>query len=141
MDLEFKPRRVRTRNSYLISLFTVFKEEIVMQTFKNQAAQGDCLITRVATIPEGFVIDSQKDSNYVVAHSETGHNHVMESKDIDFYTSANDPLMIYLVVNKATPVRHLRSFDTHEPLSVPPGIFRINRQRESIPEGFRKAQD
>ena len=112
-----------------------------MKTFVNQAAQGDCLFTRVDDIPAGFVCETVVEPDYVVAHSETGHNHVMASKDIDFYTAANDPLCMYIVVKNETPVRHLRSFDTHSPIMVPPGKYRINRQRESIPEGFRKAQD
>lgn len=112
-----------------------------MLTFERQAAQGDLLITKVDKIPEGFMKEEVASADYTVAHSETGHNHVMASKDIDFFTAANDPLCLYIVVKNETPVRHLRDFHTHKPIMVPPGTYRINRQRESIPEGFRKAQD
>jgi hypothetical protein len=45
------------------------------------------------------------------------------------------------VVNKDTELKHLRSFDTHESLSIPEGLYRINRQREYTPEGYRRAAD
>lgn len=38
-------------------------------------------------------------------------------------------------------VKHLRGFDTHEPLFLPPGNYQIRRQREYIAEGFRHAAD
>lgn len=110
-------------------------------TFKNQAAQGDCLITRVNKIPSGFLKIDVKEDEYAVAHSETGHHHVMKKADVDFFEAANDPLVLYLVVNNETTLRHLRNFDTHAPITVDKGIYRINRQREYVPEGWRRAAD
>lgn len=112
-----------------------------MITFNKQCAQGDLLITRIDEIPSSATIDKTDGDDYVVAHSETGHNHVMAKKDVDFFTAANDPFVLYMVVKNETPVRHLRSFDTHKTINVPPGKYRINRQREYIPEGFRRAAD
>ena len=111
-----------------------------MITFQKQAAQGDLLITKIDSLPENL-IKAESDGDYTVAHSETGHNHVMSSDDVDFYTSANDNFVLYAVVNKQTELRHLRSFDTHKTITVSPGIYRINRQREYTPEGFRRAAD
>lgn len=109
-------------------------------TFKKQAAQGDLLITKIDDIPAN-AIKSESTGDYIVAHSETGHNHVMSNKSVDFFTAANDPFVLFLDVKSETPIRHLRSFDTHKTINVPPGMYRINRQREYTPEGFRKAQD
>lgn len=111
-----------------------------MITFENQAAQGDLLITRIDDIPNSAILDNVK-GDYIVAHSETGHNHVMAAQHCDFYKAANDPFVLFLVVHNETPIRHLRSFDTHKTINVPPGKYRINRQREYIPEGFRRAAD
>jgi hypothetical protein len=110
-------------------------------TFKNQAAQGDCLITRAECVPEHFVQIDVKENDYAVAHSETGHHHVMSKQHVDFFEAANDPLMLYIVVKEPTVLRHLRSFDTHAPITVDKGIYRINRQREYTPEGWRRAAD
>lgn len=112
-----------------------------MITFEKQAAQGDLLITKIDEIPSDAVIDNNSQQDYIVAHSETGHNHVMSTADCDFYKAANDDFVLYLVVKNETPIRHLRSFDTHKTINVPPGKYRINRQREYIPEGFRRAAD
>jgi hypothetical protein len=38
-------------------------------------------------------------------------------------------------------VEHLRSFDTHESISIGPGNYEIRRQRENAPEGWRRAAD
>lgn len=112
-----------------------------MKTFTNQAAQGDLLITRVDAIPQGLEPMKAEHGDYVVAHSETGHHHVLPEGDVNVFQAANDDFVLYLVVNNETELKHLRSFDTHESLKVPPGMYRINRQREYTPEGFRRAAD
>ena len=38
-------------------------------------------------------------------------------------------------------LEHLRTFDTHETLAIPPGVYELRRQREAVPEGWRRAQD
>lgn len=123
-------------------------------TFENQAAQGDCLITRVDSIPANAVRVDAVNGEHVVAHSETGHNHVVAEENVEFYNvpvgdtdvdAANDgkfsELVSYLRVKKPTALRHLRSFDTHAPIVIKEGDYRINRQREYTPEGFRRAAD
>lgn len=112
-----------------------------MVTFTKQCAQGDLLMTKIDVMPKNVTKDLNNDDDYTVAHSETGHNHVMSAKNTDFYIAANDPFVIYADVKKVTELRHLRSFDTHKTITVNPGLYRINRQREYIAEGFRRAQD
>lgn len=111
-----------------------------MKTFTKQAAQGDLLITRINELPEG-ILQSDFKGDYVVAHSETGHHHVMNTDHAQFYTSANDEFALWVVVSEPTELKHNRSHDTHESLRVDPGVYRINRQREYTPEGFRRAAD
>jgi hypothetical protein len=117
-------------------------------TFKNCAAQGDLLITRVQEIPEDAVLQTPEDEGvYIVAHSETGHHHVIESDPVEYFwaKSSNDEdfegQVAYLRVNEPVTLRHLRSFDTHAPIQISPGIFRLNQQREYTPEGLRRAVD
>ena len=117
-----------------------------MKTFKNQAAQGDLLIRRIDSIPaEAKPVQAEK-GNYIVAHSETGHHHVIaERQNVTLYAS-NDPMVSYLQVVEATDatetvLEHLRSFDTHEAISIPPGNYEMRRQREYTPEGWRRVAD
>lgn len=117
-----------------------------MRTFKTQAAQGDCLIRRIAALPAGLKKMPTEGGNYIVAHSETGHHHVIADRtNVTVYTS-DDPMISYLEVIEATDeaealLEHLRTFDTHETLAIPPGVYELRRQREAVPEGWRRAQD
>lgn len=112
-----------------------------MKTFEQCAAQGDVMFTRVDSLPEGLVEFDPVNGEVIVAHSETGHNHVMKSEGVKMYQSANDNFTAYLVVNNDTPLIHMRGHDTHEALMFKQGIYRVKRQREYTPEGWRKAQD
>lgn len=115
-----------------------------MRTFTNQAAQGDCLLRRIASIPAAATLQAAENGVHVVAHSETGHNHVIDAdpENVKFYADPDDGLKAYLEV-LATDVQlnHLRAHDTHETISIPPGKYEIRRQREYQPEGFRRAAD
>lgn len=113
-----------------------------MKTFENQAAQGDMLISRIGSLPLDAKEIAAEAGFYVLAHSETGHNHVVkEAQDVQFFQHANDNFIAYLVVNNTAVVEHMRSFDTHESIRFNPGIYEIRRQREYTPEGFRRALD
>ena len=115
-------------------------------TFKNFAAQGDAMLRRVKALPSGLKAAQPENGVYVVAHSETGHNHVVDAAPNVRVYDTEDPLLSYLEVIEATDametlLRHLRSFDTHETIRVSPGIYEIRRQREWSPEGWRRAAD
>ncbi|RVU38426.1 hypothetical protein EOI86_03835 [Hwanghaeella grinnelliae] len=112
-----------------------------MQTFKSQAAQGDFLITRVAALPKRAEPVYEKDGVAILAHSETGHHHVIDAKAATLYRLPEAIYEAFLVVEKAAVIEHRRTWDTHEALKVDPGIYRINRQREYVPEGYRLASD
>lgn len=117
-----------------------------MKTFTKMAAQGDFLIMRVDSIPTNVEpIQANNKNHIVVAHSETGHDHVMVADRVQAYKPAGvkevDLYEMFLSVKAPTEINHLRSFDTHETLLVPPGNYRVRRQREYVAEGFRRAQD
>lgn len=117
-----------------------------MKTFKNCAAQGDLLIRRINALPAASEEVEAVEGQYVVAHSETGHNHVIDATPAVNWYSCENPLISYLAVVEATDaaeclLRHLREFDTHETISISPGIYEIRRQREYTPEGWRRVED
>ena len=115
-------------------------------TFKNCAAQGDLMIRRINKLPDNATPMASEKGVFVVAHSETGHNHVIaERPNVKLYTTG-DPMISYLEVIEATDasetlIEHLRSYDTHEAISIPNGVFEIRRQREYTPEGWRRVED
>jgi len=112
-----------------------------MRTFKNICAQGDVYIRRIDSLPQNAVEVAPENGHLIVAHSETGHNHVMEASKAKMYTLPDSIMDCLLVVEESTVLEHLRSFDTHEPILFEPGVYHVRRQREYTSEGWRKVQD
>ena len=94
-----------------------------MKTFTNMAAQGDFIIFRVDTIPENLE-KIQPDQGYLtIAHSETGHDHVMlaerttaykdrmtsDDKLFELFLSVEAPTEIYtLSLHDALPISYVK---------------------------------
>lgn len=112
-----------------------------MKTFIKAAAQGDVYIVRVDALPGGLIRVDPENGNIIVAHSETGHNHVMDADRVEMYRLPDEIYECFLVVKDPTELKHLRAWDTHESLLHEPGIYRVRRQREYTPEGWRRAAD
>ncbi len=114
-----------------------------MKTFDKQAAQGDMLITKIAKLPKGLTEAKLEKGKYILAHSETGHHHVVRKQEgVTFFSNDDNPFLAYLVVdNTKCLVEHERSFHTHEGIEIGDGVYEIRRQREYTPEGFRRAID
>ena len=109
----------------------------------KQVRQGDCLLTRVDSIPESAKRASPENGRFIVAHSETGHHHVVaERPGVELFNTEN-PLVSYLRVieQTETTLEHLRSFDTHEAYLLKGGCYEIRRQQEFTPAGWRRVQD
>lgn len=100
--------------------------------------QGDIAIHRVDAVPADAV-DTKSD---VVAHSETGHHHVATQAKV---FAAPDGMTLYMqAAGQSIDLLHKRSYDTHETirmLTKPGDVFRVRRQREYTPEGFRRVED
>lgn len=112
-----------------------------MKTFNISAAQGDVYFQKVAKLPEGLRQIKSKNGRVLVTHSETGHNHEMDARYVTMYEDGNNPLVAYLYVEQPTELLHLRSYDTHTPIFFDPGVYEVRRQREYVPEGFRRVED
>lgn len=103
------------------------------------AAQGDVLFIRVATLPEGAT-ETKEGREHVIAHSETGHDHVARAEQIRLYGVA-DPMICYLSSETEMEVIHQRPFDTHAPIILGAGIWQVRRQREATLEGWKRVED
>lgn len=124
----------------------LIKERNNMKTFNKCAAQGDVMFLRVDSLPSNIKEVKPDHGNFILAHSETGHHHIMEARANVKVFSTDNPLVSYLQIVEATEetenfIEHLRSFDTHEPISFKVGIYKVINQRESAPEGWRRAAD
>jgi hypothetical protein len=114
-----------------------------MKIINKIAAQGDVMFKRVDKLPEGLIEAQAENGKYIVAHSETGHCHVIEkSKNVQLLIDKTNEFIAYLNVQEGDAVlEHERSFDTHESIKFEPGIYQVRRQREYTPQGYRRAQD
>jgi len=114
-----------------------------MKTIDSIGAQGDVMFIRVKEVPGNYKEVKPDCGKYVVAHSETGHHHQIDADGrVTMLVDAQDPFTCYLRVEGFNAeVVHNRSFDTHETIALPPGLWQVRRQREYIPEGFRRVED
>ena len=112
-----------------------------MKTFENICAQGDMLIIRIDRLPEGLQKVEPENGRHILAHSETGHHHVMLAERVEVYQKPGDLMSLFVVVNQPVPLEHLRAYDTHEPIMFGEGVYHVRRQREYTPEGFRRVED
>jgi hypothetical protein len=103
--------------------------------------QGDLMIRRIAAIPATARRAEPTDGHHILAHSETGHHHVIGSRSAQKLIDATNDLIAYLDVASPDVIKHLRDFDTHEPILLTPGTYEIRRQREYVAEGFRRVED
>jgi hypothetical protein len=109
--------------------------------------QGDVCFKRVKGIPKGEETreGEKKDGAFVVAHSETGHDHVISPESHARLLETKDPFVAYLVAEGAyADCVHQRSFDTHETIRLegkPGSVWMVIREREMGPEGWVRAQD
>lgn len=104
-------------------------------------AQGDMLIIPIASLPANMKAARPEGAHFILAHSETGHHHVIERSKAEVYEAADDSFIAYVKALAPADVTHQRPFDTHETVRLSPGLYEIRRQREYVAEGFRKAQD
>lgn len=112
-----------------------------MKTVSRIAAQGDVTFVRVDKLPEGLTLKSDG-ARAIVAHSETGHHHVAVAERVRLY-GAEDPMVCYLVneTGRYADIVHDRPFDTHETLRLDGPVWKIVRQREATPEGWKRVED
>ena len=105
--------------------------------------QGDLMIRRIDAPPSNsdLALVAPEAGNLVIAHSETGHHHVVEERAARLLIDKTNAFIGYLEVLSPTELRHLRDFDTHEPYALQPGWHEVRRQREATPDGWRRASD
>lgn len=103
--------------------------------------QGDLMIRRIDTIPTMALPSAPENGKHILAHSETGHHHVIESRAANRFIDQTNEFIAWLEVADDTVLEHLRGFDTHEPLMIPPGKYEVRTAREYTPEGWRHSAD
>lgn len=101
--------------------------------------QGDVLIVRVAELPKKLQEIEREGGRIVLAHGEaTGHAHAIKDKHVALFRDPN-LAAIFMHVSGDAPVA--LEHDEHDTIEVPPGNYRVIRQREYSPEAIRNVAD
>lgn len=117
------------------------KSDEQKKTFVNQAAQGDVLFIRIDEIPKN-VKKVTKPGPIIVAHSETGHHHTIESPCATLFEDPKDPFTCYLrVAGEPVEIVHHRPWDTHDSIVIQPGNYIARRPREQALGIVRMVRD
>lgn len=114
----------------------------------RQFRQGDVFIERIAEIP-AKAVKQKKSGTIILAHgTATGHHHTLTTTaPVKWFkegeiasTSAKTSGLageVYVSLPKGGKVTH----EEHATIQLPPGDYRVTRQREYTPTDIRNVQD
>lgn len=101
--------------------------------------QGDVLIERIGSLPSKLKKVARENGRVILAHGEvTGHAHAIVDEHCDLFETAAEVGVTFLEVRDAVAAL---THDEHSTIPLPPGNYRIVRQREYSPEAIRNVQD
>lgn len=106
---------------------------------KFMARQGDVLIEAVDALPSELEAVKREGGRVILAHGElTGHAHAIKDKRATLF---RDPKLneMFMLVDGDRPVA--LKHDEHDTIDVPPGRYKVTRQREYSPEAIRNVAD
>ena len=102
--------------------------------------QGEVMMRKIDQLPEGLKPVPNGD-RIVIAHSETGHDHVIDSRNAQLLIDATNKFVAYLRVTERCEQVHLRGHDTHDTAVYEPGFYELRYHAEETPEGWRRVED
>lgn len=82
-------------------------------------------------VPITAKVTGKQHTQYIIAHSETGHHHVLESK-APFVVSETDKQFVIELFEPARIV-HKKTLDKHKTLPVAPGRYKVVKKTEYSP--------
>lgn len=103
--------------------------------------QGDVLVVPIekAQLPETLVpAPRDRRGRLILARGEaTGHAHVVTGEGLTLLCLPDDIEAMFLHVRVYGRIGH----EEHAPISLPPGYYRVVRQREYLPGAIRRVAD
>lgn len=104
-------------------------DEIYAYDFKRHTIlQGDVALIPVEQVMGDLVTLEPSGRDLIVAHSETGHHHVVEAEKADGFVDIEDPSRLWMTVREDTQIVHQREEFQHEAQIVPAGHYLVQRQ-------------
>lgn len=101
----------------------------------KQFRQGDVFIERVKALPKGATPKARENGRVVLAHGEvTGHAHAIADPEALLFDVGEE---LFLQADGAVTLRH----EEHGAIAIPPGTYKVTRQREYSPDEIRNVAD
>lgn len=91
---------------------------------------GEALLMPIEKMPKGTC---ERVNKYIVAHSESGHHHVLESKEEFEVISDKEAEELFIRLYAPAQLVHEKTVDAHKTLTVPQGIWKVMYKREYDP--------
>jgi len=103
----------------------------------NKYRQGDVLIERIAQLP-AEALEQKTGERIILARGEaTGHHHSLAANESTaLYAGPNNEMFLLVREGEA-----LLEHQEHATITLPPGTYRVRRQREYSPEAIRNVAD
>lgn len=112
----------------------------------NIVRHGEVILKPVSNLPPKAKLN-REDKSIVVAHSETGHHHILQLKEkvdmskIKVYTWKNDT---YIEVPEVAELWHKKTGkDVHTPHEITPSVYKliIKKEFDYFAGAIRKVRD
>ena len=95
------------------------------------AQHGEVFLLPVESVPEGRKTEQLK--KFIVGHSESGHNHILESKKTFEVMEGDATHDLYVRLFEPASLVHQKSFDIHETEVIAPGDYAVYTKTEYDP--------
>lgn len=117
-----------------------------MKILETLGAQGEVRVYRIDSIPANATPMKKERGMWIIGHSETQHDHVLEAKRVQVFEAEKAPegmRILYALLESPGELKHLRGHDTHAPHAFDPGIymFRTDREYDPYAELARRVAD
>ena len=101
--------------------------------------QGDVFIVPVKSLPKHLETIDRENGRVILAHGEvTGHAHAIREKSVVMF---RDPKLAKVFLQVTGDATVALEHDEHNTIAIPPGNYRVIRQREYSPEAIRNVAD
>ena len=88
---------------------------------------GELFLLPVDKIPKG---NTSKHDMFILAHSESGHHHVLQSKTKFSVTEVGDAVERYILLDEVAELVNQKTFDIHETRMLAPGAYKVYAKKE-----------
>lgn len=124
------PKQDKYMSHINFTLPTHTTSEIVFDYARRTLMQGDVTLVPVLEFPKDVkpITGEISGPNLVVAHSETGHHHVVPKDAVEVFADAKRIDRVWMDIQKPVELTHLREQHTHAPQKLNPGKWLAQRQ-------------